>query len=1049
MKTRLALDLGTNSIGWSLFKLDSDDRPKAIIRGGVRIFGDGRDPMSGASLAVDRRLARQMRRNRDRRIKRLKRVMNALIEFQLMPESPDERRLLENLDPYELRRRGLDEPLEAHELGRALFHLAKRRGFLSNRKADPQENESSMLKARISEVRGELQAQGLRTVGEWLAARKAHGLGTRARLKTVGEKDRSYDLYIDRAMVLGEFETLWEAQAKFHPGLLSIEAKEAIHEALSFQRPLLPVRPGRCSLETEEYRAPIALPSSQRFRIYQEVNAIRIEGADHTMAPLAKEQRDLIVTELFLKQKVSFAGIRTLLKLGKGMAINLEGAKREELKGDITGYLLAGDEAFGPRWRDLSLADQDGVVELLLGEVDDKQVVAQLQERFSCEEHAARAISALRLPEGYYKLSRLAMSKVLPELEAEVVVYSTAVINAGYVSHSALSHMEQTGEVFDELPYYGEILQRHVAFGEPGAKTPELEFGRVANPTVHIALGQLRQVVNEICREYGKPSQIVVEVTRDLKRSIQERKDVDKMQAERQKDNERVRAMIAPLLGVPESSVKRHDLEKYRLWEELGDVTHRQCPYSGETIGVGDLFTNKVQVEHILPFKRTLDDSLANKTVAKLRANQEKANRSPFEAFGDSPGNYDYEEILQRVSTMPGNKQWRFRPDAMERFEGDKDFLARALNDTAYIARLANEYLASLVGPNNVWSVPGRVTSRVRNLWQLSRAIDPDNPSKSRDDHRHHALDAAVIGVMDRGSLKAFADANAKGDGLLDDRIEAMPLPWPTYVQQVQRMIAAIQVSHRPNHGYQRAMANETQYGLRTDGKVATRKSLEDFDTRKKLEDAEFADTRLKAKLLSEIPASVSTGKEFKLALAEAGAKLKVRRARVLATLAVTPISLPEGLAHRAPRSSRTLSGMEYKGLKGDANYCIEIVANAKGKWLGEVITTQQAYEVVRSMGAERLRHPLLSMSEKPLIMRLMRDDVCQVEIDGRKSLMRLCSVSKRGRMAFAEINEANVDARNRNGEDAFTYVNKTAGSLEKLQARLAKISPSGRVTLV
>src|SRR3546814_3693545 len=49
MTTHLGLDIGTNSIGWCLYDSDS------IRDIGVRIFSDGRDPKSGASLAVDRR----------------------------------------------------------------------------------------------------------------------------------------------------------------------------------------------------------------------------------------------------------------------------------------------------------------------------------------------------------------------------------------------------------------------------------------------------------------------------------------------------------------------------------------------------------------------------------------------------------------------------------------------------------------------------------------------------------------------------------------------------------------------------------------------------------------------------------------------------------------------------------------------------------------------------------------------------------------------------------------------------------------------------------
>jgi len=124
MKYRLALDLGTNSIGWALIRLAGNPagqmEPSAIIRAGVRIFGDGKDPKSGASLAVDRRLARGARRNRDRKLKRKQRLLQALIDSGFMPNDKTERSALVHLDPYLLRSRGLSEELTPFEFGRAI-----------------------------------------------------------------------------------------------------------------------------------------------------------------------------------------------------------------------------------------------------------------------------------------------------------------------------------------------------------------------------------------------------------------------------------------------------------------------------------------------------------------------------------------------------------------------------------------------------------------------------------------------------------------------------------------------------------------------------------------------------------------------------------------------------------------------------------------------------------------------------------------------------------------------------------------------------------------
>src|SRR6266511_5002154 len=101
MAYRLGLDLGTNSIGWAIFKLDESIPPKPIdlIRLGVRVFPDGRNPKDGSSLAVMRRGPRQQRRRRDRYLRRRQRFMDAMIELGIMPAAENDRKALVNLNP--------------------------------------------------------------------------------------------------------------------------------------------------------------------------------------------------------------------------------------------------------------------------------------------------------------------------------------------------------------------------------------------------------------------------------------------------------------------------------------------------------------------------------------------------------------------------------------------------------------------------------------------------------------------------------------------------------------------------------------------------------------------------------------------------------------------------------------------------------------------------------------------------------------------------------------------------------------------------------------
>src|SRR3546814_5940501 len=74
------------------------------------------------------------------------------------------------------------------------------------------------------------------------------------------------------------------------------------------------------------------------------------------------------------------------------------------------------------------------------------------------------------------------------------------------------------------------------------------------------------------------------------------------------------------------------------------------------------LFSDAVDIDHILPFASTLDDSNGNKIVCMREANRTKRKRSPYEAWGHTA---QWEEIAARAAQLPRNKRWRFEPDAM------------------------------------------------------------------------------------------------------------------------------------------------------------------------------------------------------------------------------------------------------------------------------------------------------------------------------------------------------------------------------------------------
>lgn len=729
---RLGLDLGSNSIGCFMVWLDGAGEPVGLGPGGVRIFPDGRDPQSKESNAKDRRVARGMRRRRDRYLRRRADLLEALARHGLMPPAGRERKALEAIDPYALRMAALDGPLPPYQVGRALFHLDQRRGFQSNRKSDGGDKESGLIKDATTRLGTAMTMTESRTLGEFLCRRRTQGQAIRVRLHGTG-KDAAYDFYPTRAVVAAEFDAIWAAQSVYHPAMTEA-ARQAIRGIIFFQRPLRAPPVGKCALspalapnDAEGFRCPRAHPLAQRFRIWQEVRNLRVEQAGQTGRPLTKAEGDRIALALFGAKAISFDKMRSLLKLPPETRFNLESERRPELKGDETAARLSHKALFGNAWRSLPLDRQCALVERLLGEEDEDRLIAELVETAGLEREAAARVAGTILPDGHASLGLRALRLVLPGL-VDGLDYSRACADAGF-DHALLP----TGEVLDRLPYYGEWLRDEVVgTGDPKDR-PEKRFGRLPNPTVHIGLGQLRRLVNALVGKFGAPAQIVVEMTRSFKLSPDELAKIEKEQATNQARNDRRREALAEL----KLADTPRNLLKLRLWEELNprDPLDRRCPYTGEVISMAMLLSEAVDIDHLIPFQVSLDDSAANKIVCLSQANRRKGKRTPYQAFGKDA---DWEAIAARAAGLPKNKRWRFAPDALERFEEQGGFLGRQLNETGWLARLAKNYLSALTGPYQTWVIPGRLTALIRGKWGFNTLLPDHNftDAKNRADHR-------------------------------------------------------------------------------------------------------------------------------------------------------------------------------------------------------------------------------------------------------------------------------------------------------------------------
>lgn len=861
---RLGLDIGSNSIGWAVVELQNASDglgpvPCNLIDLGVRIFSDGREPSDtdkktglpkiGMSLAVERRSARGMRRNRDRRLHRIRAFADKLVTFGLLPEKRGKSndglktgKLDLSINPYAARNRAVQSPVSKEELARALFHLCKRRGFLSNRKTDSKDKDDSDRKAAMEGLVSILEKRRL-FLGQYLYERIKAGVHVRFRGEEF-DPENNTPIYPTRAMYTDEFNAIRTAQGN---SLLTDEQWDTLFDIFSYQRPLLPTEPGACSFEhgrdgrEAHPRASRHLPISHTFRILQEVNNLRYLSSSGEKR-LTPEQRHAVCSALERQKTVSFSKIRKLLKLDAAALFNLESSRRTKLSGNVTACDM--DAVFtnhGLNWHDIDESLQNDIVQSILDANDLQDILAQNRDcHWNLPAALVQDLYKKHYSSSHGHLSRRCMEKLLPLMRDGLAYWEAA--RKVYGDHTDYSHFA-TGEVLEQLPYYGEVLRGATSpvRRTPCVPEPEKIYGKIPNPTVHVALNQLRKLVNALVARYGHPREIHLELAREVKLAGKRYQELLKNLAENtEKNNKRVKIF-------QECNENRTptvlDLVKIRLWEELAAVDSadgansmaRQDIYTGNVISCEQLLSDAVEIEHILPFGRTFDNSMANKTVTFRDVNRRKGgDRFPYD-FAQADPFIDAQAMLERAKKLPRGKRWRFQPDAADIYERiltrnmtteekrhydvDKNgaFIDRQLVDTQYTSRVAARYLVPLVGePARVVPVNGHVTNMIRGKWDIN-IYKAKGDSRERLDIRHHAEDALIVALADRRLIKRIADATrAEQDNRQDYKAKILFPQRPAWLseKQIKDVAEQINVSYRPDHSRQKKLHQETAYGF-------------------------------------------------------------------------------------------------------------------------------------------------------------------------------------------------------------------------------------------
>jgi CRISPR-associated endonuclease Csn1 len=947
---RLALDVGTASLGLVALTLTDQNQPLDVAYSSIHIFSEPLLPPKSGGIGepkkAARRLARQQRRLIERRSRRLRRIAHLapLLGFQANSVMPDDGQHI-----HALRAGAIQERIELPDLLNVLLKLAKRRGYAGGFRVKKEGEEAGQVQGGIENLRQLITKNNCGTLGGLLNQRFGNtehaGRGPRESLKL-----KELGLYAHREMLEEEFDLIWAEQSKHH-AILNSEGKaysvrgvvekltvqQHFKEAIFHQRPLKSVAGmvGQCALEPTLSRAPAAQPTAQAFRIEKQLADLRW-GMGRMQRTLSKAQRDHIRSMLFDPEQLSKDGALTFGKIYKSLEkaglrqefpsqFNTDRFSRETLMGDKTTKAMGQLGMLGS-WLALDAASQLRTINF----------IANLGSPESVDSHNWH-------------------ERIEPAPKSEVVAFINEWVEAGTFDRLGKMGLD-TGRAAYSIKALKQITQKmqdgegcdeHAAreiFYKPIQPTGELlmhlpQPASTGNVVVDVALRVVRNAINQCLQTMGvPPTQVIVELSRDMALGLKARgekeKGIDKHRRARLYAKHQIEG------NNPGSTATNNDIFRYLLAQEQDF----HCPYCSKRLELSEtLDGNATNVDHILPRSLTqVKRERSHLVIAHRACNAAKGDHVPLEAF---KGYDDRVYAIENCANILKRKHSYRKANYLltESYEAEKlndktleDFTERQFVESSWIAKLTAQWMKDICP--NVSISRGELTAQLRRAWKLETVIpqvrletkvnpkseksdnhlplfDDDKPPKpitradferfrlcwenhhgpevdrtdrridKRIDHRHHLIDALVIGLTDRslymGMAKGYKERMEKrAAGIHGIKPWQTPEPPLRNIREIAfKLVREVKIKHKTDRYPAGAFFQKTAYAktYTDDGKSRIALSIDlialtdnngSFEkARKRISDIISLDTR--EIVSNEFERRISAGKDVKTALLE------------------------------------------------------------------------------------------------------------------------------------------------------------------------------------
>ncbi|KXU13673.1 CRISPR-associated protein, Csn1 family [Streptococcus infantis] len=745
----LGLDIGIASVGAGILKKDTGE----IIHANSRLF-----PAATADNNVLRRSSRQARRSTRRKRHRAVRLHDLFEDYGLLT---DFSKVSINLNPYKLRVEGMDIQLTTEELFIALKNIIKRRGisYLDDASEDGVTVSSDYGKA-VEENRkllseqtpGQIQLERFEKYGQVRGDFTVEENGEKRRLINVFSTS-TYRKEAERILrkqqefnnkitddFIDDYLTILTGKRKYYHGPGNKKSrtdygryttkKDSEGKYITLDN-IFGVLIGKCTFYPDEYRASKASYTAQEFNLLNDLNNLTVPTETKK---LSEKQKKTIVE---YAKTAKTLGASTLLKYIAKMVdasvdqihgYRVDVNKKPEMHTFDVYRKMQSLETFNVNEMPREVLDElahiltlnterEGIEEAintkLKGTFNQDQVLELVQFRKN---------NSSLFSKGWHNFSLKLMMELIPELYATSEEQMTILTRLGKQKSKEIS---KRTKYIDEKEITEEIY----------------------NPVVAKSVRQAIKIINEATKQYGIFDHIVIEMAR-----LTNEEDAKKDYIKRQKANldEKNAAMEKAAFQyngkkeLPDSIFHGHKelATKIRLWHQQGE----KCLYTGKNIPISDLIQNqyKYEIDHILPLSLSFDDSLSNKVLVLATANQEKGQRTPFQALDRMDDAWSYREFKSYVkdSKLLGNKKkdYLLTEEDISKIEVKQKFIERNLVDTRYSSRVVLNALQDFYKNHHfdttISVVRGQFTSQLRRKWGLE---------KSRETYHHHAVDALII----------------------------------------------------------------------------------------------------------------------------------------------------------------------------------------------------------------------------------------------------------------------------------------------------------------